>query len=435
MSATGADGNTNPSGVLISAQWEKPVVPDTGGQTTMLVRINAMQALPGQRRAPLDVAFVLDRSGSMQGEKLSLVKEAVSTATALLRDEDRVALVIYDQTVERLQSLTAATSRAKAALRLALHGVDAGGATNLSGGWLAGCDELARSMADDQTGGRIRRSLLLTDGLANEGITGQEELAGHASSLRKLGVSTTTLGVGLDFDEHLLATMAEAGGGNFQYIESASQLPAFFQGELGELLSVVATGLNVSITPPEGVRARLMNAFPAEQTGRKIDVAVGEVPAGTEINLVFELTVGPGSIGAAHQLMVEASWTEPAIDKAGRFRQAMPALRIVSSEEAEGTAANDEVREAAALQRADAAQREAMRLDREGRHVESRVHLRQQAALLAAAPQSSRVVKSFAFMGKLAETDASVGYTSNVRKQVTFDAHRRSRGKQSDSDQ
>src|SRR5215211_5230531 len=292
----------------ISSAWERPVVPERGDTATLVIRVKAAPVQTGQRRAPVDVAFVLDRSGSMQGPKLELVKQAVTTAVSLLRDDDRAALVIYDNEVESLQPLAPATSRMKAALRLALHGVDAGGSTYLSGGWLAGCDELAGAMdPDDRT--RVRRALLLTDGQANVGIVDPAELAKHAGELRRRGITTTTLGVGADFDELLLSGMSEAGGGNFQYIERPDQLPAFFRQEIGELTTLVATGFVLSLTLPHGVRAKLVNAFPSERTGKRIDVAVGDIPAGDELCLIFDLAVERGPVGTTHPIALALAWT------------------------------------------------------------------------------------------------------------------------------
>ena len=112
------------------------------------------------------------------------------------------------------------------AMRASLYKLDARGSTNLSGGWLSGCQQLAAaSSRDDEI--RLRRAILLTDGMANAGITDSVELARHAGELRSRGIATTTLGIGHDFDEFLLAEMAEAGGGNFEYLASARQLVPF----------------------------------------------------------------------------------------------------------------------------------------------------------------------------------------------------------------
>src|SRR5215216_6992123 len=150
----------------VEARWQKPLIAAGGGEATLLVRVLAAAVGEAEagRAAPLDVAFVLDRSGSMQGGKFDLAKEGVDLAVARLRDADRTALVVYDDEVDTVQPLAPATPRLKASLRLALHGIDPGGSTFLSGGWVAGCQELAEApaaSADDAGATRIRRVILL----------------------------------------------------------------------------------------------------------------------------------------------------------------------------------------------------------------------------------------------------------------------------------
>ncbi|HKG26038.1 MAG TPA: VWA domain-containing protein [Thermomicrobiales bacterium] len=415
----------------IAVAWEKPVVPVSGGEATLLVRMKAAETAgqDGHRRAPVDVAFVLDRSGSMAGEKLGLVKEAVAVAVGHLRDEDKTALVIYDHEVETLQHLAAATPRVKTAVRLALQGVDAGGSTNLSGGWLTGCDELSKGMGEGEVPVRIRRALLLTDGLANVGISRADELTRHAHELRRRGIATTTLGVGHDFDEDLLASLAEAGGGNFQFIGKAAELRGFFERELGELLTVVAAGLSLSLTLPHGVRARLVNAFPSERHGKRIDVALGDLPASDELNLVFAVSVATGGRNEERLATLSASWSDPATDSRRSFDLTLPPLRLADAATVEATPVDAGVAEQAALQRAAVEQREAMRLDRQGRYAESRVRMAAAAQALAAAPMTEAVYAMRMSAEALAAYDASETLSEEVRKSATYDALRYSRGK------
>jgi hypothetical protein len=197
-------------------------------------------------------------------------------------------------------------------MRLALHGIDAGGSTDLGGGWLAGCRELAGAGASSA---RSRRALLLTDGQANVGITDTAELVGHAAELRTRGISTTTIGFGHGFDEELLQAMAEAGGGNFQFVERAEDLRAFFEAELREMLRVAALGLTLEVGLPDGLHAFPVSAFPASRNGRTWTIALGDLPAGEEIEVVFRLEVRGGRVGDELPVGIAAVWTDPLADR------------------------------------------------------------------------------------------------------------------------
>ena len=199
----------------------------------------------------MNVAFVLDRSGSMGGEKIALARRAVDHALRLLRSDDRFSLVVYDEHIDVIVESTLATPEACEQARVrGSAAIEARGSTDLCGGWLAGCEQVAHYIKDEALG----RCLLLTDGLANQGVTDRDEIITHARELRRRGVVTSTFGVGADFDERLLQQMADAGGGHFYFIERAVQIPDLFASELGEALEVVASGVTLTIETPNGLR-------------------------------------------------------------------------------------------------------------------------------------------------------------------------------------
>ena len=419
--------------LAIDARWEKPLMPATGGSATLMVRISPTAApRPGERRAPLDLAFALDRSGSMAGAALDLAKQAVDEAVGFLRDDDRCALAVYDHDVDVLQPLASATARTKTAVRLALRGVDARGSTALSDGWLTACQELAESddgesprpNAEPPDGPhRVRRALLLTDGFANVGITEPAELTKHAHELRRRGIATSTLGVGDDYDGDLLSGMAEAGGGNFYHAASPGELRAIFERELGELLTVVAAGLSISLTLPKGLRATVLGTYPSERNGKRIDVSVRDVPANDEIRLIFLVTALRGTVGKSETLTVEAAWADTLADRQRQIAVAVPPILFADEGVVRAATSDPDVREEAALQHAAHERREAMRLDREGRHAESRAWIVRAQERLVDAAHSPEAMRFIAEGDALLAAPASSPYSEATRKQTLARSH------------
>ncbi|HEU0113496.1 MAG TPA: VWA domain-containing protein, partial [Thermomicrobiales bacterium] len=290
-------GSRDAGRLVVHADWERLAVGPGGGEVRLLVRIETRGEIV--RRAPLDLALVVDRSGSMAGGKLDLAKQAIDEALRRLGDDDRMAVVAYDDQIDLLQPLAAATPRVVTRSRLALAGIAPRGATNLGGGWLTGCRELTFAPAEE---GRVRRALLLTDGQANAGVVDRGELAARAAGLRQMGVGTTTLGLGLDFDEGLLSALAEAGGGNFQFIADASELPACFDRELRELTAIAGSNVTFGLRLPAGVSAELLNVLPTEPRADGLVVVGGDVPIGATVDLVFSVRFDPSPVGTLRRL-------------------------------------------------------------------------------------------------------------------------------------
>ena len=266
----------------------------------VLVELVAPPATQARQRPPVNLAFVIDRSGSMSGQKLELAKLAVLDAIGRLDRHDRFTVVAYDDEVQVLVESTMATDAARRDAVQRLRELGPGGSTNLSGGWFAGCEQVAAR----QVPGTVDRVLLLTDGLANVGITDPAELSHHAGELRARGISTTTFGVGNDFDETLLQTMADAGGGHFYYIADAAQIRDHIASEVGETLEIVARDVALEVVAAEGVRVEAISPQRVTAGGARTTVFVGDLGADQVVEVVLRLTFPYGELGRETRLMV-----------------------------------------------------------------------------------------------------------------------------------
>ena len=199
----------------------------------LLASLTAAEPVGAPPRSALQVALVIDRSGSMDGEKLEITKTAVAQFIRSLEPTDRVAIVTYDDRIDLMCGLDAPSE----ALARRVEALEPGGSTDLYGGWVTGAKVVGR-------GGRV---ILLSDGQANAGrYTDASSLSRHAAiSYEKYGVTTTTIGVGRDYDEGLMAGMARNGGGAHYFAHTATSIIDAFSQERYSAGSVVLERLTV----------------------------------------------------------------------------------------------------------------------------------------------------------------------------------------------
>jgi Ca-activated chloride channel family protein len=272
----------------------------------LLASITSPSTTQRVERLPIHVALVLDRSGSMADErKFSLAREAVQQALQLLHAEDRFSLVVFDTEVDVLSLSALATPDAKRRALDALAATNPRGSTDLCAGWLRGCEQVAEHLDDDS----ISRVLLLTDGLANAGVTDHATLVHHATELRRRGIATTTFGVGADFDERLLRDLAHEGGGNFYFLATAQQIPELLRSEMGEVLEVTVRHCALELHLPPGVDLEPLHRFRVEHEPitSVTRVELGDLVARQELQVVLRLRFPRGEIG--HTIAVRGTVT------------------------------------------------------------------------------------------------------------------------------
>jgi Ca-activated chloride channel family protein len=245
-----------------------------------------------ERRAPLNVAIVLDRSGSMSGRKLEEARRAAIMAIERLQDDDIVSVVTYESTVDVLVPATKARDRD--AIARAIRSIEAGGSTALFAGVSKGADELRKFLDRN----RVNTLLLLSDGLANVGPSSPGDLAQLGASLARQGIAVTTIGLGLGYNEDLMTRLAGASDGNHFFVEEAGDLRYAFAREFGDALSAVAQGVDVHIRLPLGVRPLRALGREAQISGRDVYASFGQVFNAQTRYLLLEVEVPAGRPGA-----------------------------------------------------------------------------------------------------------------------------------------
>jgi Ca-activated chloride channel family protein len=246
-------------------------------------------------RPDLNLSLVLDRSGSMEGEKMIRAREAAMFCVDQMLATDRLSVVTFDDQIEVLFPSEPVTN--KEAMKALISRVNARNSTALHEAWVRGGLTVSENLLDQG----INRVVLITDGLANVGVTNTDEIVTQAMGLFQRGVSTSTIGIGADFNEDLLMPMAQAGGGNAWHVVEPDDMQHIFQIELEGLIAQFAHTVSLSLIPADGVRVvDVLNDFEFTDTGR---YRLPNLQAGSPLNIVVQLKVGSQEIGTQLRLL------------------------------------------------------------------------------------------------------------------------------------
>ncbi|MEA2575203.1 MAG: Ca-activated chloride channel [Chloroflexia bacterium] len=370
-----------------------------------------------QSRLPLNLALVIDRSGSMSGSKLKKAKEAAVFCVRNLTASDRVAVVAYDDEVRVVSPSSKLSPDAKARLVREIEAIQTGGSTNLGGGWLTGAQEVANNMHE---AGYLNRTILLSDGLANVGIVDTAELSHHASELRQRGVSTTTMGIGADFNEELMEQIAIKGGGHFYFIEDARQIPDFLHRELGEVLATVARELKLEVRMPGAIEAKLLNSFESTLSDGLLTVRLDDLISGETRSVVLKMTLPAQPIGSMLTFDTSLSYRDVETGLTSSLNSREATITFAPESEVNNEQPNASVAEDAALLEVAAAREEALKMDAAGDYAGSSKRLRSAAYYLqSVAPASPAAMAEVQALEQESQV-AEGGFDAMTRKAVHY---------------
>ena len=290
--ATLFSGNLTAQELKIETTVTTPwMLANTSNTAFVKISLTGFELEAENARTPVNVAIVLDRSGSMNGEKIARAREAAKMAVELLEPRDIASIVTYSDTVSVLVPATRLSDK-----EYILDRVDtifADGSTALFAGVSKGADELLKFFDENM----VNRVILLSDGLANVGPDTPEALGDLGASLSKTGISVTTIGLGLGYNEDLMVRLAEKSDGNHAFVENARDLSRIFEYEFGDILSVVAQDIEIEVRCGEGVRPIRVLGREADIIGSNVVTSINQIYGGREKYVLLEVVVEPRSAG------------------------------------------------------------------------------------------------------------------------------------------
>ncbi|MGA2045419.1 MAG: VWA domain-containing protein [Roseiarcus sp.] len=255
----------------------------------------------------INLALVIDASGSMAGDKLENAKAAALGVAERLGPADKLSVVSFaDDVVVHVEAQTP-SGEAMTGIRAAIGALRTRGNTNLSEGWLTGAECVARAARE----GAVNRVILLSDGAANAGIIDPAGLAVHAAELAKRGVATSCVGIGDGYETAVLRAIAESGGGRLHDAEVGSEIVDALMGELGEIGDLVAQDVSISLHVPATARAEFVGSAPTQVGAGFLSVSAGVLLAGRPRSCVFRVTLPAGRVGDTLLFGVSARGAAP----------------------------------------------------------------------------------------------------------------------------
>jgi Ca-activated chloride channel family protein len=326
----------------VDAALDRPIIPANQAED-VVVQIKILPTIEHRlgARPPVNLSLVLDRSGSMGGEKIEQAIQAAEVAVGRLDPRDLISIIIYDHDVETLVSSQHATREGIAAMRRALRQVTARGNTAI----YAGLNQATAELRRYQDAGYINRMILLSDGLANRGPSQVADFRALGRALAREDIVISTIGLGLGFNEDIMTTLADAGQGNTYFVENADDLPRIFAGELGDALNVAATNIEIIVRPRGGARIIKSLGREAALEDGTARFRMSQVYSGLEKLALVEVRAPQGSVGEVEDLIeVEVNYTPVGASHA-RSQQVSVPIRY-----------SDEVEQVVAAARKDIAQ-------------------------------------------------------------------------------
>ncbi len=329
--------------VALKALPQFGAIPPAAGQVNVLFRLTGAERKV-ERRPPLDLALVIDKSGSMQGDKIRAVKAAALDLLGRLDEADRLTLVTYSSEVQVLGRHVPMDRDGVAKAKKLILEVTADGYTALGPAMAEAFAVLGqRPVVSDE---RMAHVIFMSDGLANVGEERPEVLGQWAAEAFRKGMSLSSLGVGLDYNEDLMTKIADQGGGRYHFIKDTDAIAGVLNDEFTGLVATVASQVAIDLGTAPGVRLVKVFGYPTFEEGGRTFIRVGSIGSAQtrEIIARFEFDRPLGEVGALATLaQLKVGFKDVANDGKAGSAEAAIALSVLADDAAIAATENTEV--------------------------------------------------------------------------------------------
>ncbi|MEE2789905.1 MAG: VWA domain-containing protein [Myxococcota bacterium] len=290
------------------------------------VRLRLQAADVGStERPPLELALVLDTSGSMSGNKLRDAKAAAMSLISGLDTRDRVTLIAYASHVHRVANRVIMDDAGRRRLTQHILGLKAGGSTALGPALVDAAHVLGQASGSSLM---LRHVILMSDGVANVGESRPDILAMRARQAFRDGISLSTMGVGLDYNEDLMTKIANMGGGRYHFIEDSAKIAAVLKDEFQGLVATIARDVHVAIKPTPGVRLVKVHGYPVHATEYGSSIQIGCMGRRQTREVMMQFIIAQGLSPAKDEFLAQFTLTYADIVRDARTMRHDAQLRV-----------------------------------------------------------------------------------------------------------
>ena len=268
------------------------------------ITFTAPDAAPDESpRLPLNVGLSIDRSGSMQGEKLAAARQAAVGLLEALNDGERFAAAAFDTNVIDVTDSCRLNDGARATIRRRIDSLSAGSSTALFDGFARAAELTARGGRPGETDSWV---IVLSDGMGNHGLTDPAAMRKHAGALAERGIRTISIGIGAEYQADQLTALAEGGSGEFHHASRPGEIVEIVLGELRALRAIGARDLRIHVDPRGSSPHWLLIGGDARRHNGRVEARFDRVSTGRDARAVVLLWPGAGENGVS----VDATWLD-----------------------------------------------------------------------------------------------------------------------------